>query len=344
MVSDAPKHYPVLLNELISIISPQHGGTFIDCTFGQGGYTQEILKYKNTRVISLDRDIETKKKAEKIFDRFPNRFVFKHKKFSQLEDLKLKNENIKAVVFDLGYSLVQIKDSKKGLSFNSKGQLNMQMGLNEFSAKDAINKLNAKELEKIFKFFGEEKEAKKIAISIVNKRKKKELSTRDLVDLIEQTKRKHNFKSHKATKVFQALRIFVNKEISELIYGLIAGTKILKKNGILAVVTFHSIEDKIVKYYFKSLSQSRSISRYIPEIDQPDTLFKMLEKKPKLPSAKELKENISSRSAKLRYAIKKKDFYDFDTDIFDKFNKLIEIENLGNKLWKNFLLFRLFYF
>ena len=332
MVSDAPKHYPVLLNELISIISPQHGGTFIDCTFGQGGYTQEILKYKNTKVISLDRDIETKKKAEKIFDKFPSRFVFKNKKFSQLKDLKLKNENIKAVVFDLGYSLVQIKDPKKGLSFNSKGQLNMQMGLNDFSAKDVINKLNAKELENIFKFFGEEKESKKIAINIVNKRKKKELSTRDLVDLIEHTKRKHNFKLHKATKVFQALRIFVNKEISELIYGLIAATKILKKDGILAVVTFHSIEDKIVKYYFKSLSQNKSISRYIPKIDQPDTLFKMLEKKPKLPSVKELKENISSRSAKLRYVIKKKDFYDFNTDIFDKFKKLIEIENLGNKL------------
>ena len=112
MVPDTTKHYPVLLNELISIISPQHGGTFIDCTFGQGGYTQEILKYKNTKVISLDRDIETKK-AEKIFDKFPSRFVFKNKKFSQLKDLKLKNENIKAVVFDLGYSLVQIKDPKK---------------------------------------------------------------------------------------------------------------------------------------------------------------------------------------------------------------------------------------
>ena len=332
MVPDTTKHYPVLLNELISIISPQHGGTFIDCTFGQGGYTQEILKYKNTKVIFLDRDIETKKKAEKIFDKFPSRFVFKNKKFSQLKDLKLKNENIKAVVFDLGYSLVQIKDPKKGLSFNSKGQLNMQMGLNDFSAKDVINKLNAKELENIFKFFGEEKESKKIAINIVNKRKKKELSTSDLVDLIEQTKKKHNFRLHKATKVFQALRIFVNKEISELIYGLIAATKILKKDGILAVVTFHSIEDKIVKYYFKSLSQNKSISRYIPKIDQPDTLFQMIEKKPKLPSPKELKENISSRSAKLRYVIKKKDFYDLSTDIFDKFKKLIEIENLGNKL------------
>ena len=110
MVLDIPKHYPVLLNELISIISPQHGGTFIDCTFGQGGYTKEILKYKDTQVIALDRDIDTKEKADLISKKFQERFVFKNKKFSQLEDLKLKNENIRGIIFDLGYSYVQIKD------------------------------------------------------------------------------------------------------------------------------------------------------------------------------------------------------------------------------------------
>ena len=167
MVSDAPKHYPVLLNELISIITPQHGGTFIDCTFGQGGYSKKILSYKNTKVIALDRDIESKKKADKISKEFEDRFIFKNKKFSQLDNLKLKNENIKGVIFDLGYSFTQIKDPKKGLSFNSSGDLNMKMGLNDFSAKDVINKLNAKELEKIFKFFGEEKEAKKLQILLL---------------------------------------------------------------------------------------------------------------------------------------------------------------------------------
>ena len=131
------------------------------------------------------------------------------------------------------------------------------------------------------------------------------------------------------------MRIFVNKEISELIYGLIAASKVLKKDGILAVVTFHSLEDKIVKYFFKSLSESKSISRYVPKIDQPKNLFKMLEKKPKIPSPKELKENIPSRSAKLRYVIKKDNFYNFETDILKKFKHLIEIENFGNKLWKN---------
>ena len=174
MVSDAPKHYPVLLNEIISIITPQHGGTFIDCTFGQGGYTKKILSYKNTQVIALDRDIESKKKADEISKEFYDRFVFKNKKFSQLDNLKLKNENIRCVIFDLGYSYSQIKDNKKGLSFNSTGELDMRMGINEFSAKEVINNLDIKKLEKIFKFFGEENEAKKIAVNIGKERKKKE--------------------------------------------------------------------------------------------------------------------------------------------------------------------------
>ena len=153
-----------------------------------------------------------------------------------------------------------------------------------------------------------------------------------MVKLIEKVKRKKNHKIHCATKVFQALRIFVNKEISELIHGLIAAARILKKDGVLAVVTFHSIEDKIVKHFFKSLSENKSISRYVPKLEQPDTSFVMLEKKPKKPSVNELKENFASRSAKLRYIIKKKNIYKFETDIFKKFRHLIEIENFGNKL------------
>ena len=337
MVLDIAKHYPVLLNELISIISPQHGGTFIDCTFGQGGYSKKILNFKNTNIIALDRDIESKKKADLIYKNYQNRFIFKNKKFSELGNLKIKHENIRGVIFDLGYSYTQIKDPSKGLSFNSVGNLNMKMGLNDFSANEAINQLESFELEKIFKFFGDEKEAKRIAIKIVEERKKQKIDTKKLVEIIEATKKRKNFKVHSATKVFQALRIFVNKEISELIYGLIAASKVLKKDGILAVVTFHSLEDKIVKYFFKSLSENKSVSRYVPKLDQPDTLFRMIIKKPLTPSVKELKENIPSRSAKLRYVIKKENFYDFNTDIFKKFEDLIKIENFGNKLWKNFL-------
>jgi len=332
IIPDVKKHYPVLLNELISIISPQYGGTFVDCTFGQGGYTKKILNFPDTKVIGLDRDLESSKNAEEIQTRYKNRFLFKNIKFSQLSNLKLKNENIKGVIFDLGYSYTQIKDPKKGLSFNSIGQLNMKMGINDFSAKEAINILEEKELEKIFKYYGEEKESKRIAHNIVQDRKTREITTEELVRIIESSKRKKNYKTHSATKIFQALRIFVNKEISELIYGLINAARVLEKDGIIAVVTFHSIEDKIVKYFFKSLSENKSVSRYVPKNDEKVNLFKLINKKAILPSEKEINENPPSRSAKLRYVIKKEDFYDFETDILDKFSNLIEIENFSKKL------------
>jgi len=332
IVPKMQKHYPVLLKEIISIISPQYGGTFIDCTFGQGGYSKKILEFDNTKVIALDRDIESKKIANQIKENFEERFLFKNIKFSQLDNLKLKNENIKSVIFDLGYSYNQIKDPKKGLSFDSVGNLNMKMGLNNFSAEDAINKLDEKELEKVFKFFGEEKESKFIARNIVKERSNNKIDTQALVKIIDRTKRKKNFKVHSATKIFQALRILVNKEISELIFGLINAAKVLKKDGLLAVVTFHSLEDKIVKYFFKSLSEKKSVSRYVPDIEQAETLFELIEKKAIVPSEKEINDNLSSRSAKLRYVKKKKDFYDFETDILDQFKNLIEIENFGDKL------------
>ena len=332
IVSDTLKHYPVLLKEIISVITPQHGGTFIDCTFGQGGYTKEILKYKDTKVIGLDRDIKSKLIGNKLKKEFSDRFLFKNIKFSNLNNLKLKNENIKGIVFDLGYSLTQVKDPTKGLSFNSAGDLNMMMGLNDFSANSVVNNLEEKELEKILKYFGDEKDAKFISRNIIKERKFKRIDTQELVRIIENSKRKKNYKVHIATKTFQALRIFVNKEISELINGLNNSIKILKKGGVLAVVTFHSLEDKIVKHFFKNLSEKKSVSRYEPEIVQREILFDMPLKRPIVPSEKEVKENPPSRSAKLRYLIKKKDSYKIESDILQKFNYLLEIENLGSKL------------
>ena len=332
IISEAKKHYPVLLNELISIITPQYGGTFIDCTFGQGGYTKKILNFPKAKVIGIDRDKESLKKAEEIQNKFKDRFLFKNIKFSQLNNLKLKNENVRGVIFDLGYSYTQIKDPKKGLSFETVGELNMKMGINDFSAKEVINTLDENELEKIFKYFGEEKESKRISHNIVEDRKSREITTEELVRIIDSSKRKKNYKTHNATKIFQALRIFVNKEISELIYGLINAAKIVKKDGIIAVVTFHSLEDRIVKYFFKSLSENKSVSRYMPKGDDKINLFNLINKKPIMPSEKEINENSPSRSAKLRYVIKKEDFYDFETDILDKFKKLIEIENFSKKL------------
>merc|ERR1711966_236190 len=172
-------------SELISIISPQHGGTFIDCTFGQGGYTKKILNFKNTKVIALDRDIESLKKAQEIKLNFENRFLFKNIKFSQLNNLKLKKENIKGVIFDLGYSYTQIKDPKKGLSFETVGELNMRMGVNDFSAKEVVNSLDKKELSQIFKNFGDEKDSNRIAHNIVEDRANRDITTEELVRIIE---------------------------------------------------------------------------------------------------------------------------------------------------------------
>ena len=332
IVKDEVKHYPVLLNEIISVITPQHGGTFIDCTFGQGGYTKKILDFPGTRVIALDRDEDTKKKADLITTNFEERFLYKNLKFSQISNLKLKNENIKGIVFDLGYSYLQIKDKSKGLSFSSTGDLNMKMGLNSFSAKDVINKLGEEELTRIFKLFGEEIESKFIARNIIKERKKEIIDTAKLVEIIEKTKRKKNYKINNSTKVFQALRIFVNKEISELIYGLINATKVLKKDGVLAVVSFHSLEDKIVKYFFKSLSENRSVSRYLPQNEDQNVIFELKEKKPILPSKKEINENPPSRSAKLRYVKKTVEVYDIKTDILDKFQNLLDVEKIGESL------------
>ena len=332
IVPDVRNHYPVLLSELISIITPQYGGTFIDCTFGQGGYTKKILDFSGTKIIALDRDLDSNQKAQEIKKEYEDRFLFKNMKFSQINNLKIKNENIKGVIFDLGYSYTQIKDPKKGLSFETIGELNMKMGINEFSAKEAINILDEKELAQIFKYFGEEKDSNRIAHNIVEDRVTRKITTEELVRIVESSKRKNNQRTHSATKVFQALRIFVNKEISELIHGLINAAKVVKKDGVIAVVTFHSLEDRIVKYFFKSLSENKSVSRYMPKNKEKINLFKCISKKPITPSANEIKENPPSRSAKLRYVIKKEDFYDFETDILEKFDHLIKIENFSKKL------------
>ena len=327
-------HYPVMLKEVISTCDVKKGGLFIDCTYGAGGYTNTILSYPNTKVIALDRDPSIKSLAEKTKKNYKNRFFFHNSKFSELNKILPKNTEADCIIFDLGLSSLQLLDLKRGFSFNSKEEPDMRMGLNEVSAKDVINNLDGKTLNNIFRLLGEEKESSKISRNIVKDRQQYPIKTiPDLIKIIKKSKRK-NFKKkiNISTQVFQALRIFVNKEITELIEGLILATKILKEDGKIVVVSFHSLEDKIVKYFFKSLSENESISRYVPKLDQPKILFDLKEKKPITPSDKELKENLPSRSAKLRYVIKKRDFYDFKTDIEKKFKKFLEIENFSNKL------------
>ncbi|MDC3038915.1 16S rRNA (cytosine(1402)-N(4))-methyltransferase RsmH [Candidatus Pelagibacter sp.] len=323
-------HYPVLLNEVINIITPQNGGTFIDCTFGQGGYSKKILEYPNTKVIAIDRDKNSLHIASDLKKKFEDRFYFHNIKFSQIKDLKIDDE-VKGIIFDLGYSLNQIKDLSRGLSFESKGDLNMKMGLNDFSAKDVINKLDQKELEQIFKYFGEEKNSKLISKKIVVERQKKNLDTQDLVNIVKRAKKKYYTKTNPATKVFQALRIFVNKEISELTRGLEESSNIVGQNGIILTVSFHSLEDKICKFFFNQLSKQDKVSRYLPEKKSTKISFSLITKKPVIPGSQELKLNPPSRSAKLR-AIKKIDTYENNKNVFLKYKNLLNIENFSEKL------------
>ena len=323
------KHFPVLLDELIKIISPRYSGTFLDCTFGQGGYSEKILENKKNNIIAFDRDFDAIKLSKKFKSRFKNRFEFHHKKFSEINDINSKN--IKAIIFDLGYSTDQLFDERKGLSFKSKGKLNMRLGLNSFSADDAINKLDQQDLTKIFKFFGDEKDSKKIAKAIIKKRDKNIISSEDLNEIVNREKKNYNFKINKSTKIFQSLRIFVNKEVSELIYGLINAYKLLPIGSLIIVVTFHSLEDKIVKYFFKNYSEEKKVSRYLPLSNNKEKVLELLIKKAIIPSVEEIKKNPSSRSAKLRYVKKIKNGCNFQ-EFLAKFQHLLDIENIGKKL------------
>ncbi len=321
------KHFPVLLNELISIISPLYGGTFIDCTFGQGGYSEKILENNKNNIIALDRDKDVLTSASKLKIKFKNRFQFYNIKFSQLDKIKIKDNKLRGIIFDLGYSFNQVKNSKKGLSFTNSGKLNMKMGINDFSAHDIISNMEEKNLTKVFKVFGDERYSKKIAKEIVKKRSEKNINTEDLVQIIDNIKKYQKTKIHNSTKVFQALRILVNKEISELINGLINSYNIIPIGGIIAVVSFHSIEDRIVKFFFKHYSEQRNSSRYLPEAELSEKCFNLINKKPILPSNSEIRQNPPSRSAKLRYGIKTNDKCDF-TELRKKFKNLTDVEAL----------------
>ncbi len=321
------KHFPVLLKELISIISPLYGGTFIDCTFGQGGYSEKILESKENNIIALDRDKDVLSNTSKFYKKYNKRFEFYNLKFSQLDQIKFKKHKIKGIIFDLGFSLSQIKNSQKGLSFSDKGKLNMKMGINDFSANEVISNMDEKNLTKVFKVFGDEKYSKKIAREIVIKRKDKAIKTEDLVEIIDNVKKYQKTKIHNSTKVFQALRILVNKEISELINGLINSFNLIPVGGIIAVVSFHSIEDRIVKFFFKNYSEQKNSSRYLPEAEVSERCFKLLSKKPILPTLSEIRQNPPSRSAKLRYGIKTNDKCNFN-EFREKFKNLINVEDL----------------
>jgi len=307
MQLEKTKHYPVMLNQVLSIISPQHGGTFIDCTFGGGGYSKEILKFPGTKVIALDRDKITRRHADILLKKFPNRFNFYQEKFSNLNQISIEKIDIRGIIFDLGLSSFQLADQERGFSFESQNFLNMEMGINKYSAYDVVNTIDKETLASIIKILGDEKDGKIIANKIDRYRKEKAIkSSGELASIIKSAKRNYNsYKKNPATKTFQAIRIFVNRELTELMKGLIEASKLLSSNGILIVVSFHSLEDKIVKSFFNLYSDiKRNTSRYLPTKQNKYNLFKLISKKPLIADVKEIKENIRSRSAKLRYSVR----------------------------------------
>ncbi len=329
MSLEKKEHHPVMLNQVLSIISPQHGGTYIDCTFGGGGYSKAILKFPNTKVIAFDRDQLTTDYANLLERKFPKRFSFFLKKFSEINKFVDLETNPKAIIFDLGLSSFQLSDTKRGFSFKSKDFLNMEMGINEYSAFNVVNTLDRDHLAKIIKTLGEEKDGKKIASKIVKYRNKKTIKTsEELASIIGEAKKsRKNFSKNPATKTFQAIRIFVNKELTELISGLIEATKLLSNGGILAVISFHSLEDKIVKNFFSYYSNlKKNPSRYLPIKENKKDLFQLFLKKPLIPDDEEIKKNIRSRSAKLRYAVRNENSFFYPDELRNKFLTYLKLE------------------
>tara|TARA_B100001063_G_C16749342_1_gene549332 strand:+ start:64 stop:1077 length:1014 start_codon:yes stop_codon:yes gene_type:complete len=323
-------HFPVMLDQVVKICSPVSGGIYIDCTFGGGNYSKQILQFSETKVIALDRDKFVLSIAKKLEKKYLNRFTFFQKKFSELETV-IKNQKVDAVIFDLGLSSIQLKNLKRGFSFKSKESLDMSMGLSSLSAQEVINDYSEQKLQSIIRILGEEKEATKIVKNIIKARSIKKITkVNQLVEIIEKSKkRNYKRKINPSTKTFQALRIFVNKEVTELIKGIISGTKILKPGGKILVISFHSIEDKVVKYFFSNFSSNKSKpSRYFPENPENSTsLFENYKNNILIPSNDEIEKNPPSRSAKFRYAIRNKDKFFFPEEVTIKFRKYLDLES-----------------
>ena len=288
-------HFPVMVNEIISFIKPMNNGIYLDCTFGQGGYTKAIFKKsEKANVIAIDQDSAAEFFGKEISRKFKKNFFFFCNKFSEI-DTVLKNvsqEHFDGILLDLGMSNTQLNNPSRGFSFEKDGPLDMRMDFknNKLTAKEIINNYSEKDLANIFYYYGEERNSKKIARQIINSRLKKPIhTTSELSKII----RKVNFDKFKnpSTRVFQALRIYVNDELNELEYFLNKSINILKSNGRIAIISFHSLEDRIVKNFIKKQSGLSGQLRIIT-------------KKPIVPSRSEVEINSRSRSAKLRVAEK----------------------------------------
>ena len=336
MSLDMSPHHPVMLNEVVASIKQTKKSTIIDCTFGCGGYSQKILEtFPSLQVIAIDRDPSVKKFAEILEKKFKNRFEFINDRFSNLEKIIDQCGNdIGYFIFDFGISSFQLDDYSRGFSFNSEVKLDMRMGKNKISAYEIVNEAPLEDLNSIIKIFGEDNDHKRIAKEIVNARQAKAIhSTKDLRNLIIKAKGNRYFKKDPCTKTFQAIRMIVNQELSEIFNALKKTIELSKTNTGITAVTFHSLEDRIVKKIFnitKDLGENPS--RYLPTINQKEesTYLEKINNKAVKPSENEIMLNPRSRSAKLRSVIKMgNDFLSIDRRAL-KMERLFQLEEKYN--------------
>ncbi|GBF58677.1 ribosomal RNA small subunit methyltransferase H [Candidatus Phycosocius bacilliformis] len=296
-------HVPVMLPEVLEALAPQADQVIVDGTFGGGGYSRAILAAAPCRVIGLDRDPDAVARGHLLAQEMPSRFTMVETQFSRLDEI---DHPIDAVVLDIGVSSFQIDQAERGFSFMQDGPLDMRMGKDGPSAADVIAQLSEAELSALFHHYGEEREARRIARAIVTDRVDKPyLRTSELAGVVARViGRKHHDGIHPATRVFQALRIYVNDEIGELEKALVAAEAILPAGGRLVVVSFHSLEDRAVKTFLAERSKAASGSRHTPTLTGPAASFDLITRKPVVASDAEIAANPRARSAKLRAAIR----------------------------------------
>ncbi|WP_273755105.1 16S rRNA (cytosine(1402)-N(4))-methyltransferase RsmH [Bartonella sp. MM73XJBT.G] len=299
----AERHIPVLLQPVLAGLMPLVGAKVIDGTFGAGGYTRALLK-AGAKVIALDRDPHAIDAGQSLVDEFFPRLRLVHMEFSQLD--RVVEEKVDAVILDIGVSSMQLDEAERGFSFQKDGPLDMRMAQTGFTASDVVNHLQARDLARIFKILGEERYAGRIARMIEKRRVVQPfLRTGDLAHAIEVlVGRKPGDRIHPATRVFQALRIYVNDEIGELARGLFAAERVLKAGGRLGVVSFHSLEDRMVKRFFVARSGEGMRSRHLPETKHSPATFFPLFKGGITANKEELQQNPRSRSARLRIGVR----------------------------------------
>ncbi|MFM8859257.1 MAG: 16S rRNA (cytosine(1402)-N(4))-methyltransferase RsmH [Methylocystis sp.] len=303
------RHIAVLRDEAIMALAPECGGRFVDGTFGAGGYTRAILAYPQTRVLAFDRDPIAIAGAGDWVRSTQDRLCLIESRFSQLDKIALDRNfaPLDGVVFDVGVSSMQFDEAARGFSFRGDGPLDMRMEGRGLSAADIVNTWDEDALADVFYFFGEERAARRIARAITHDRKQAPfLTTKSLAGLIERVAPNRSSDIHPATKSFQALRIAVNNELEELLAGLAGAEKVLAPGGRLAIVSYHSLEDRIVKLFFSErCGRGETGSRRLPGEEAPSRpSFQSLGRQPIVPSVSEIHANPRARSAKLRFAIR----------------------------------------